>query len=62
MQQVTVTLRFDSPFDDYVMEGTDEQIARWVFLWTKVNGEKPLDEYIESWTVENLDETKSDTK
>jgi hypothetical protein len=53
MQQVTVTLRFDTPFDDYEMEGTEEQIARWVFGWMKANGKKPLDEYIESWTVEN---------
>ena len=55
MQQVTVTLRFDSPFDDYKMEGTDEQIARWIFLYFQANAKKPLDEYIESWTVENIE-------
>ena len=50
MQQVTVTLRFNTPFK---MEGTDEQIARWVFSWAEANEEKSLSKYIESWTVEN---------
>jgi hypothetical protein len=55
MQQVTITLRFNTPFK---LEGTDEQIARWAFLNIQANAKEPLEYFIESWTVENFEEKK----